>query len=216
MPIRNEEKWYEAYDTFQNKYALLKHYWNWLHLKKMGFFNKVPLPAIIVDIGCGDGNLLKTLSTKGYNNLYGFDLRIPERSGSNISLTKGSMLDIPYPDHFADVLICFNAMHHLLNDQQYHGFLSQCLRVLKKGGQFFLVEPEKNFFRKLQNGVAKIPIVSDFGPLKEQKIALLEEKEELERFMATDIVALFKNHGFAILRRRSFLKSFILVCSNSL
>ncbi len=216
MPIKNEEQWYRSYNESQHKYGWLKQYWNLLHLRKMRFFTEVAVDAVIVDIGCGNGNVLRTLQRNGYKKLYGFDVRIPEKLMNNgIVFKKGSMLDVPYPQDFADVLICFNVMHHLLNEHEYHVFLSQCQRVLKHDGKFFLVEPENNFFRKCQSKLIALPIISEIGPIKAQKIAVFEEKEELEYFMGTDIRALVQCHNFNIIRYQTFLKSFILYCSTS-
>ena len=210
MPIINQDKWYETYYEFHKKYSLLKHYWNLIHLKKMDFFSKVALDSLILDIGCGDGNLLKTLAAKGYNQLYGFDIKIPEIVDKKLSLKKGSMLDMPYPENFADTLICFNVMHHLLDIRDYDLFLNNCKRVLRDEGIFFLVEPERNLFRKFQDIIIKIPIVSNIGPIKAQKIAIKEEKKELEQFMSIDIFSLFQKHNFIIKQYKPFLKSFIL------
>jgi len=183
-----------------------------MHLKKMNFFDEVSPDSVIVDVGCGDGNMLKTLSSKGYRKLYGFDIKIPRVYDKRFQLKKGTMLNMPYPKGFADVLICFNSMHHLLNYRQYDLFLKNVKRVLKNGGKFFMVEPQRNIFRKLQDLIIKIPIISDVGIVKERKIVIQEERKELEKFLNIDIVKLFKSQGFDIYTYRSYLKSFILYC----
>ena len=79
MPIKDRKKWYDSYYKNVTKYSFLKHFWNLIHLKKMGFFREVSLDSVIVDIGCGNGNMLKTLHKKGYKELNGFDINIPLR-----------------------------------------------------------------------------------------------------------------------------------------
>ncbi len=212
MPIKNRGKWYDAYYDKLDRYSGLKHYWNLIHLKKMDFFNKTLPDSVIVDIGCGNGNMLRTLYAKGYRKLYGFDVKIPEVNDKEVHLREGSMLDMPYPEKFADTLICFNVMHHLLNQEQYGLFLDNCKKVLKRDGKLFFVEPQRNFFRKVQDVLTKIPIISNIGPIKGQKIAIEEEKEEIDKFLDVDIQGLFEDNGFHVVLYKSYLKSFILCC----
>ena len=214
MPIKNEKEWYSSYYSTLGKYRRLKNYWNLIHLRKMKFFGEVPVDSIIVDIGCGNGNMLVTLKSKGYSNLYGFDIRIPEVYDKDFSITKGSMLDMPYDDDFADTLICFNVMHHLFSYEQYIEFLGNCRRVLKKGGKFFLVEPHDNPWRKLQDILVKISLVSSFGPIRWQKKAVLEEKNEIDRFLRINLRDLFGKQGFDIIRYGPYFKSQYLYCRN--
>ena len=212
MPLKNEKKWYNSYYNNFSRYSRLKNYWNLIHLKKLGFFSEVSLDSIIVDIGCGNSNMLNTLYKKGYRKLYGFDVKIPETVVDSFSVIKGSMLEMPYKNGFADVLICFNVMHHLLDYSQYSLFLKNCERVLKKNGRLFLVEPQKNLFRKLQDILIKLPLISEIGPIKWQKTANQEEKEELKIFLEANIKEIFKTTGFKIITYRSFLKSFVMYC----
>lgn len=120
------------------------------------------------------------------------------------------MLDMPFADGFAGVLLCFNVMHHLSDKEQYLCFLNQCYRVLKKRGHIFFVEPEDNFIRKLQDLLLRVPLLSDIPILKGQKVAVFEEKEQIGNFCRIDILKLLTDSGFSIIEKRSFLKSFIL------
>ena len=128
-------------------------------------------------------------------NLHGFDIVIPEWCNSSFGIVKGSMLAMPFPENFADVLICFNVMHHLLDYSEYVLFLKNCRAVLKPNGKLFLVEPHNNIFRKLQGVLVNLPILSSLEPLKAQRIALEEEEEELDKFMAADILQLIEGSG---------------------
>jgi len=207
------KEWYKRYDQSFKLYPRAKNYINIIHLKKLNFFNEVPKDSIILDIGCGNGNLLETLYIKDYNKLFGFDIRISPSCTSNrdkFNLKEGSMLDIPFPNEFADVQICFNVMHHLQNEMEYSLFLRQVHKKLKIGGVLYLVEPEDNFFRKLQKFTLSIPGISDISFLRNQKIALNEEETIISNFCKTDIDKLIKSSHFTIRHKRSFLKSVLL------
>jgi SAM-dependent methyltransferase len=210
MPIADNDSWYKSYDECQKDFGYLKHWWNKIHLKRICFFSDVAKNAVILDVGCGDGNLLNTLRRCGYTNLFGLDIRGPSSQNGMWTYKQGSMIDMPYADSSLDALIFFNAMHHLFDPDEYAQCIRECLRLLRPKGYLFLIEPQHNLWRKVQDRVIELPVISNIGFIKAQKIAVLEEKEELALFMSTDIKKIVEMNGFSVEEYVSFLKSFLL------
>lgn len=206
MPIADNDSWYKSYDACQKEFGFLKQWWNRLHLKRCDFFTRVTKDAVILDVGCGDGNLLYSLHKYGYENLCGLDIRSP-RPDFAWSYTQGTMTNMPYESNSFDAIICFNAMHHLFSVDEYTQCIKECLRLLRFNGFLFLVEPEKNMWRRVQDLVISMPLISNLGFIKAQKIAVFEEKEELQFFMNTDIKKIVEMNGFYVEEYVSFLKS---------
>ena len=214
MPIEHQDKWYTSYYQAQKKHGRLKNFWNRIHFQKTDFFSSTPEDAVIVEAGCGDGNVLMTLHRKGYQNLNGFDIKIPDEPAKELSLKSGSMIQMPFEDSSVDVLYTFNALHHLTAAEQYDTFFIECRRILKNNGRLFLFEPEDNFFRKLQNIIISIPLLNRISPIKEQRVAVKEEEEEITLFHSINIKMLLKKYDFHIDLYKTYLKSFI--CCTSL
>lgn len=206
MPIADNDSWYKSYDACQKEFGFLKHWWNKLHLKRSGFFKRIKKDAVILDVGCGDGNLLHSLQRCGYKHLFGLDIR-ENHPDFAWSYTQGTMTHMPYENDSFDTIICFNAMHHLFSVDEYTQCIKECERLLRVNGFFFLVEPEKNMWRKVQDFIISVPFISNIGFIKAQKIAVFEEKEELQFFMNTDIKKIIEMNGFYVEEYVSFLKS---------
>lgn len=209
MPINDAKGWYDAYDI-SKKYFFIKNYLINKSLMKLKFYNFVKKENTILDVACGDGNVLTFLKGKGYSQLFGFDIREYKSLDPEIKIRKGDMLSIPFPNKFANCLLCFNAMHHLLNYEQYAQFILECKRVLKEKGHLFLVEPENNFIRKLMYIVLAIPIINNIEILRLQKKAVDEEEDEIELFYKLDLPGLLSENLFNMVLKRSYLKSILI------
>jgi len=218
MPIKNQKNWYDSYYSHVSRYSRLNNFGNYIHLLQMGFFVHVPEEAVIIDVGCGDGNVLRTLHEKGYDNLHGFDIKLPpdfmEAENRGLHLKQGDMLEMPYPDDFTDVIICFDSMHHLLSYEAYDLFLKNCRRVLKEGGKLFIFEPRDNFLCRIKNIIIKIPFVSDLPYIKYHKIYTNEEKDEIELFFNADLRGFLTSSGFEIVYHKNLPRRVIVFCRN--
>jgi SAM-dependent methyltransferase len=99
----------------------------------------------IVDVGCGDGRLIKSLVGQGYANAVGTDILFHEkdphgaaeelRSRFPFVLTEGRL---PFPDGSVDVVLSNQVFEHVSDKR---AFLSEILRVLRRGGIALLVFP---------------------------------------------------------------------------
>jgi len=100
-----------------------------------------PNTKTLVDIGCGNGYLLKKIHEKFPNiELYGFDIK--DKDDSTIyKYTKGNVEKMPFPDKAFDVVTCSHVVEHLVD-------LEQCANELKRitKKQLFVVTPCQRYF----------------------------------------------------------------------
>jgi len=96
----------------------------------------------ILDIGCGEGTLLKMLKTKG-NKVFGLDaskegLIACQEKGVDSKIIDISTEKFMFEDDKFDIVLCLETLEHLENP--YHCIL-ETKRVLKKGGLFIASIP---------------------------------------------------------------------------
>lgn len=108
--------------------------------------------ALILDAGCGKGRYLRNLLNDCPSaKLYGCDLSpvvmnsIPE----SISLSQGSLLNLPFEDNFFDLVYVVEALEHAVH---LDGALRELIRVVKKGGSLLIIDKD---VRRL--GALKLP-----------------------------------------------------------
>jgi 2-polyprenyl-3-methyl-5-hydroxy-6-metoxy-1,4-benzoquinol methylase len=101
----------------------------------------------LLDFGCGHGNYSLVFGKVGYQ-VSGFDIspsniaiarQLAERYGlsERVNFAEGVAERIGFPDNYFDVVIGVDILHHV--DIKHS--VSECLRVLKKGGAAFFKEP---------------------------------------------------------------------------
>lgn len=84
------------------------------------YYNILPyihLTSKLIDIGCGNGLLLKKLKSLGFNNLYGVDLSescVELLKKEGINAKQGSILDIPF-DEKVDVIVLSHILEHIVD-----------------------------------------------------------------------------------------------------
>lgn len=212
--VNIDKKWVDAYDKSRKSYLLTTFVYEKV-FKKIRFYRSVRKTEKILDIGCGDGKVLFFLEKKGYKNLHGFDLRKISCKNTGIKFKQGNMLSMPYKDSFADVMLCFNVMHHCTTHNQYLTFISECKRILKPSGTLYLLEPHNTLTRKLSTFICFLPILKHIGIFKQKRIIFEDEKKEHQMFFETNIISLFRKNGFSIFYKKTFLESIILKLINN-
>lgn len=102
----------------------------------------------ILDIGCGNGKLLRSLYEKFGNEvqLYGIDhtvsiIRSAHELNSDlpIKFKIANIEDIPYMDGTFDWVICTFVAHHMTTDGKA-AIIQQARRVLKRGGKLIITD----------------------------------------------------------------------------
>lgn len=81
----------------------------------------------ILDVGCGEGVLVKKYRVKGYN-IQGIDLYY-----SSELVTQGDIKSMPYEDESFDVILCLDTIEHLNYADQEQAF-AEIFRVLRRSG----------------------------------------------------------------------------------
>lgn len=105
----------------------------------------------ILDVGCGQGLLLKKISQRAApgSQLYGLDIspKLVEIARSNnptATVEVGDAESMPYPDSTFDVATMTEALEHMLD---YDAALREVHRVLKPGGVFIVSVPNRDWLR---------------------------------------------------------------------
>lgn len=99
-----------------------------------------------LDAGCGGGRTSIALGQLGAASVLGIDLgaqglndaqqRAQRRGLQNVRFEQGSLLDLPLPDGKFDLVWCAGVLMHTTDDRRA---LDELLRVLRPGGQLFLL-----------------------------------------------------------------------------
>ena len=107
-------------------------------------------PAKILDVGCGRGFYVQTLSSYDFvKKIYGLDENLDYLgkakkylNKSRVVLTKGNAYALPFPDASFDCVVLSEVLEHLADEQKA---LAEIFRVLKKGGMLLVTVPHQNF-----------------------------------------------------------------------
>lgn len=98
----------------------------------------------ILDIGCGVGDHTKAIHNIN-KNIIGLDLNTDSARKKYPDITFISHdcnKKIPYPDESFDIVVSINLIEHL---KDYENFLSECRRILKKGGRIAITTANLDF-----------------------------------------------------------------------
>jgi SAM-dependent methyltransferase len=97
---------------------------------------------VILDIGCGNGGILRHLQSLGYRRLHGLEISsyaIARLLAAGIEMHRGVLPLIPLPEGSFDVVVASQVLEHIIRRGR---FLSEIRRVLKPGGQAFIFVPD--------------------------------------------------------------------------
>ncbi|MDX1711539.1 MAG: class I SAM-dependent methyltransferase [Rhodovibrionaceae bacterium] len=101
----------------------------------------------IADIGCGDGAILRLVAREGPAEAIGVEPSEEQLARARAHdavahehYVEGRGESLPFSDEAVDVILYFNALHHVPVDRQA-GALEEAARVLVPGGILFVVEP---------------------------------------------------------------------------
>ncbi len=121
------------------------------HLNKLAITQKqkhktLHSPAIILDLGCGNGRLAGFLAKELHNDFsqenlsyLGMDsskklLAIAQKNNPAQKFLEGDMLKIPLKDNSIDIVCSWRAFHHLPSAELQTKALQEIRRILKPGG----------------------------------------------------------------------------------
>ena len=139
----------------------------------------------ILDLGCGNGNIINLLKKERKADYYGLDIsenmieEAKKKCGEDVKFTVGDSENLPYQDGQFDIIICNASFHHYTNPESA---IKEIKRVLKTGGTLILGDPTvPELLRGLFN---KMLPYTDSGDFK--------------IYGKKDIVPIFKAQGFEI------------------
>ena len=111
----------------------------------------------VLDIGCGSGGLVRFMTREGarVTGLEASENQLKRALGADAAgdedYISGVGEDLPFPDRSFDAVIFFNSLHHVPVEHQGTA-LAEALRVLKSGGEVYVLEPlaEGAFFEMMR------------------------------------------------------------------
>ncbi len=97
---------------------------------------------VILDIGCGNGSILRYLKGRGYSNLHGLETSgyaVQRLGAEGIQMHSGALPSIALPDASFDVVIASQVLEHIIRRGR---LMSEIRRVLKPRGRAFVFVPD--------------------------------------------------------------------------
>jgi len=165
----NSENWREGYFAGQKSFFSDNLKTHLTRLEKMHILN-LSKNSQILDVGCGDGNLISYLEDKGFTRLEGIepDNRLIQNRSCKTELRHGKASDLPWEECTFDAILVMAAMHHFETDEELNKSLIEFYRVLKPGGQFSFCEPSNTLTRNLLTKILMSPLanISQFSRSK--------------------------------------------------
>ncbi|HOC96282.1 MAG TPA: class I SAM-dependent methyltransferase [bacterium] len=159
----------------------------------------------ILDIGCGNGRLIKFLNELNLNYEYvGIDnsrMQIKNAlknfgNQKNVKFIEADALAIPFNNNEFDLIFCIATFHHLPSFENKNNALREMRRVLKDGGLIFMTN--WNLFQKkyILNTIKNLR--NDFIPWKNNKGEILASRYYYA-FTKRELENIFLKNNFQIL-----------------
>lgn len=98
----------------------------------------------ILDLGCGNGNIIRLLQKEREAEYYGVDLSAQmieearKRVKGRVEFKVGNAVELPYKDSMFDIIICNASFHHYTEPDRA---VSEIKRVLRTEGTLILGDP---------------------------------------------------------------------------
>lgn len=144
-----------------------------------------------LDIGCNSGRLGEYLRTLGITEVVGVDISEHALTAAapyedRIHILNVEKDDIPYPDHYFDVMFCGDVLEHLVNPNQ---FLIRYKRYIKPTGLVIGSIPNIGHFSVLRRILLSGKFYEDAG---------LTDRTHLRFFTKHSAIGLFEEHGYKV------------------
>lgn len=177
-------------------------------LRSLGLFD-LPRDIALLDVCCGEGEMLDILQREGFSRLTGVDL--PQDSELAASLKSkhwryaaASATELPFSAGTFDWIICAHSLHHLAGLENISRFIKQASEALKPGGRLVLIDHYDSPQFRLALGTLLSPIgllTPMTAVFREQH---LEEKDILYRYLDdwSELKKRIMNSGFKTVSMR--------------
>jgi ubiquinone/menaquinone biosynthesis C-methylase UbiE len=152
-------------------------------LKKTGFLD-LPKTAKILDVACGEGEMLDLMAETGFSDLAGLDPFEPSRRRTLAwKFVQGSGGKLPFQVNDFDVILCAHALHHFSGVEEIKQFLNEAERVLRPGGRLYIID----HYDSWQLGMAHFLLMSPLAKWGSWTSAfhdqLCAERKELDSYV---------------------------------
>lgn len=140
QPVRQEtDAWRKTYRS--DILAGRRRDTHFKKLERLGVFD-LPKDSRILDVCCGEGEMLEMLAEQGFSRLNGLDLpsECAGRKTNRWHYVPGSATQLPFQNESLDYILCAHSLHHLWPVKNIEAFLKESCRCLKKGGRLALID----------------------------------------------------------------------------
>ena len=110
-------------------------------------------PIAVLEAGCGLGRWAIALSQKQYQvtgieiEREAVDIIKQHYSSENLNIVQGDILDMPFPDHYFDLVLSLGVLEHFEDIGVQGKAITEHLRVLKNEGVFLVTVPYFSLIR---------------------------------------------------------------------
>jgi len=192
----------------------LQKFWHLYKIRVVETLLKVRKTDVILDVGCGSGNILVESSKKA-KIAYGADIsskalkfvikRAKKEGIKNLKLIKIKGNKFPFKNSFFDKIIATELIEHLENPS---ALLKECYRVLKPGGLIFITTPNYKSFWPVLEGITDLLHLTP----------KMRDEQHITKLNSRKMQHILQENRFKILKLGSFyfLSPFISVFSEKI
>lgn len=172
-------------------------------LKRLGLFDSSEDSAIL-DVCCGEGEMLDMMAQAGFRNLFGVDLAFDSKRAARFASKQwkyiaGSATQIPFGKNKFDWIVCAHSLHHLWPLENIRAFVCQSYEALKPGGRLALIDHYDSIQMRLALGLILSPVALLTPWTKLFRQQHLEEKDLLYGYLNhwPEVRRVIQDSGFA-------------------
>lgn len=121
-----------------------------IKIEKLLNYINIESSTTVLDLGCGGGYVARELFFKTNAQIFGIDsskeaihLAVEKSRETTIKFKQADIRKIPFPDDFADVVLCIGVIEHIMD---YENCLNEIKRVLKSDGLVYVVSSNRDSF----------------------------------------------------------------------
>ncbi|MDR0453786.1 MAG: class I SAM-dependent methyltransferase [Deferribacteraceae bacterium] len=113
-----------------------------INKKTLNFIIDNIIGSIILDAGCGRGELVNKIAQNNSLKVIGVDIVQFDFLKLNVEFIKGSLAEIPLPDSSCDTVVCAHVLEHIIYPEKA---LKELLRVANK--RLIIVVPQQREYK---------------------------------------------------------------------
>ncbi|MDP3791518.1 MAG: class I SAM-dependent methyltransferase [Candidatus Omnitrophota bacterium] len=174
------------------------------------YLNYLPKKGLVLEAGCGLGQWVGYLRSKGYN-IIGIDYNEPtirqaKSYNPDIRLATADVRTLPFQDESLDTYISFGVIEHFIEGP--NAALREAYRVLKKGGTALVTVPHRNIFTIIKSPIVwlkRSPFLRSIFS-KEKKVYYYQKY-----FAPKKLMAKFNEAGYRVVLHKPIDHTFSLV-----